>query len=60
MKEFWEEGVVLKNERVIIVGKSFFGIGFFDIEDIVEIVLKYKLVIGIYFFIFDKEVVYIG
>lgn len=60
LKEFREEGAALKNERVITAGKSLLGTGFLDIEDIVETASKYKPVIGIYFLILDKEVVYIG
>ena len=60
LKEFQEEGEALKNEVVITAGKSLLGTGFLDIEDIVETASKYKPVIGIYFLILDKEVVYIG
>lgn len=60
LKDFQEEGKALKNEVVITAGKSLLGTGFLDIEDIVETASKYKPVIGIYFLILDKEVVYIG
>jgi hypothetical protein len=60
LKDFQAEGEALKNEVVITAGKRILGPEFLDIEDIVETASKYKPVIGIYFLILDRKVVYIG